>query len=144
MIFRSLVKNLLLVRAVPNRLTTSLSPHCVPDGLLFRVGSSIRDQVDKEKDMTIRLPFINHIRILFQNLVNHKEEVALNEPWNHEVQILPLSMQNAPRQNPLPGAREPESAVTVAAPLVYTRPIRFWSVNQESSWYVEHTRSNLG
>lgn len=93
--------------------------------------------------MTIRLPFINHIKVLFRNLSNHKE-VVLDRPWNYEIQILPLSMQSGTRQDSLPGAREPKAGVTVAAPLVHTRPSRFWSVNQESSWYVEHTRSNLG
>lgn len=93
--------------------------------------------------MTIRLPYIDHIKVLFRNLINDKD-VDLNRPWNYEVQILPSSIQRGNQQSPVSSAHSIKTVPTVIAPWVATRASRLWSANQESSWHVEHTRSNLG
>ena len=93
--------------------------------------------------MTIRLPLIEHIKVMFRNLNNDKG-IVLNGPGIYEVETLPSWRGSGIQQNILSSAHTIRSRATVAAPLVFTRASRFWSVNQDSSWYAEHTRSNLG
>lgn len=93
--------------------------------------------------MTIRLPFMDRIKLLTRNLINGKS-IDLNRPRSYEVKILPSSAQRGRPQSPLSSAHAIKPAATVAAPWVFARANRLSSVNQRSGRDVEHTRSNLG
>lgn len=49
--------------------------------------------------MTISLQFLSDIRVLVQNRINGNSPIRLNTPRTYEVQIMPLSMPGARRQN---------------------------------------------
>ena len=93
--------------------------------------------------MTTRLSLIEYIKAMFRNLKNERDLVR-NGSRKHEVETLTPSLPMDLRQNGLPRTSAIKSGATVTAPPVASRARRFWSANQEGSWYVEHTRSNLG
>ena len=96
--------------------------------------------------MTTRLSLIEFIEFI-KDVVRHlsrDSDVGQNGPRSHSVETLTPSMPMALQQSSLSRTPAIKSGATVAAPLVVSRARRFWSANQEGSWYVEHTRSNLG
>lgn len=94
--------------------------------------------------MTIRLPFIDRITVIYRDLINGKD-FDLNTSRSYEVEILPWSMQRRSQQNPLSSLHAIKLGATVAAPLLSVRAERIWLVNRGSGLdVVKHTHSNLG
>jgi hypothetical protein len=93
--------------------------------------------------MTIRLPFMDRIKMLSRDLINGNN-LPLNRPRSYEVEILPSPMQRGSQQSPLSSVPAIKPGATVAALLVSGKADRLWLGNQESGRDVEHTRSNLG
>lgn len=93
--------------------------------------------------MTKRLSLMEYIKVMLR-LGNSDQDLIDDGRRNQEVEALTPSMPMELRQNVLPGARAIKSGATFIAPVVASRGRRLWSANQEGSWYIEHTRSNLG
>jgi len=89
--------------------------------------------------MTIRLPFIDRIKLLSRDFINGKS-LALNRPPSYEVEILPSSSQQA-SSSKVRAIKLGEGAATT---LASARSDRLWLATRGSGRDVEHTHSNLG
>lgn len=113
-----------------------------PVGQLSGADTSIRDQVHKEKSMTIRLTFIARIKVFSRGLIKGKN-VTSNRLRSHEVELLPSPTRRGGQQTPFSSVHAIRSRATVAAPRVSARARRLWLANPRNGRDVEHTRSNL-
>lgn len=90
--------------------------------------------------MTIKLPFINRIKVMSWDFINGKN-AALNRRQHYEIEVLPTSTRRRSESGSL--SRQNSTKPTAFTALVVFDRLRL--VNRESRRKaVEHTRSNLG
>jgi len=93
--------------------------------------------------MATSLLFIDRINVLCRYLINGKN-FDLKSTRSYEVKLLPSLTRRGIQQNPLLSLHAIKHVATVAVPPVSARGGGRRLVEQERSWAVEYTRSNLG
>ena len=92
--------------------------------------------------MTIRLPFMDRIKVLSRDLINSKD-FSLNRIRSSEAEILRSSTLRK-QQRPLSNVYAITLGATATALRVSSRADRLWLANHRNGREAEHTSSNMG